>query len=140
MKPKTKPKKKKILNKKKKEARFSGRQRTHKRGKKCSKEKKKKSVKVEFTLIRRVAEMSFLLNHFSFPFSLQFGGAEKWWAMEENRWVPPFSLLQNHSNQIPFLSKISPIFSFLFFILSIFTPTKDPGRKSAESCRFKLQT
>ena len=37
--------------------------------------------------------MSFLLNHFPYPFSLQFWGAEKWWAMGENRWISPFSLL-----------------------------------------------
>ena len=68
--------------------------------------------------------MSFLSNHFSFLFSLQLGKAKKWWAMGENRWVPPFSLLQNHSKQAPFSPKISLIFSPLFFIFPIFTPTK----------------
>ena len=68
--------------------------------------------------------MSFSLNHFLFSFSLQFGEAEKWWAMGENRWAPPFSLLQNHSNQTPFPPKISHIFSPLISILLIFTPTK----------------
>ena len=70
---------------------------------------------------------------------IQFGEAEKWWAMGENRWVPSFSLLQNHSNKTPFPLKISSMFSLPFSILPIFTSTKHRPKGWKDIISFEIQ-